>query len=71
MFGTESTTASIIETLENYTKYVSRTRNKVPFPLVLFCDDFSCERVEGAQTASIYGEDSLDRLDMLEPAIQE
>lgn len=43
----------------------------MPFPLVLFCDDLSCERVEGAQTASIYGEDNLDRLDMLESAIQE
>lgn len=61
----------MIEILENYTKYVPRTRNRVPFPLVLFCDDLSCERVEGAQIASIYGEDSWDRLDMFEPAIQE
>lgn len=43
----------------------------MPFPLVLFCDDLSCERVEGAQMARIYGEDSWDRLDMFEPAIQE
>lgn len=43
----------------------------MPFPLVVSCDDLSCERVEGAQIARIYGEDSLDRRDMLEPAIQE
>lgn len=43
----------------------------MPFALVLFCDDLICERVEGAQIARIYGEDSLDRLEMLEPAIQE
>lgn len=47
-----------------------RTRNRVPFPLVLFCDDLSCERVEGAQIARIYGEDGWDRLDMFEPAIK-
>lgn len=43
----------------------------MPFPLVLFCDGLSCERVEGAQRARINGEDSWDRLDMFEPAIQE
>lgn len=43
----------------------------MPFPLVPFCDDHSCERMEGAQMARIYGEDSWDRLDLFEPAIQE
>lgn len=66
-----STTAGMIEILEDYTKYVPRTRDEVPFSLVLFCDGLSCERVEGAQRARINGEDSWDRLDMFEPAIQE
>lgn len=63
----ESTTAGMIGILEDYTKYVPRTRDEVPFPLVLFCDGLNCERVEGAQR----GEDSWDRLDMFEPALQE
>lgn len=65
----KSTTESIIEILENYTKYVPRSRNKVPFPIVLFGNDLSCERVEGAQIPRIYGQNSLDRLDIIEPAI--
>lgn len=32
----ESTTAGMIEILEDYAKYVPRTRDEVPFPLVLF-----------------------------------
>lgn len=32
----ESTTAGMVEILVDYTKYVPRTRDEVPFPLVLF-----------------------------------
>lgn len=42
----------------------------MPFPLVVSCVDLICERVQGAQIARIDGEDSLDRLEMLELAIQ-
>lgn len=43
----------------------------MPVPLVLFCDSLSCERVEGAQRARINVQNSWERLDMYEPAIQE
>jgi hypothetical protein len=61
----------MIEILESYQKYVPKTDDDLPFPLVLFCDGLSCERVKGAQRARVNGQDSWDRLEMYEPAIQE
>lgn len=67
----ESTTAGMIEILEDYTKYVPTDSNGMPTSLVLYCDGLSCERIDGAQRARINGHDNWARLQMFEPAIQE
>lgn len=67
----ESTTAGMIEILEDYQKYVPENPSGQPIPLLLHCDGLSCERVEGAQRGRINGENESARLDTFQPVIQE
>ena len=59
----ESTTAGMIEILENYNQYVPLDYDGNPMTLILYCDGLSCERVEGAQRARINGADAMARLE--------
>ncbi|KAL3854926.1 hypothetical protein ACJMK2_014161 [Sinanodonta woodiana] len=61
----------MIEILESYKEYIPKNDDGDPLSLLVYCDGFSCERVEGAQRARINGADRWTRLDLFEPAIQE
>jgi hypothetical protein len=67
----ETKTAEVIELLDIYKKYVPAKSDGNPFPIILYCDGLSCERVDGAQKARINGGNPWHRLQMFEPCIQE
>ena len=68
----ETKIRDMIDVVEAYHQYVPENpRTGKPIPILLYGDGLSCERVNDAQNSRINADNAWDRLDGIQPAIQE
>ena len=67
----EATTGEMADIMAAYHRYVPARQDGSPVMVPLFCDGLSCERGHDAQMSRCHAQSSWDRLEGLEPAIQE